>query len=82
MQIINSKEEYLEFWPYINKKSCTNFPKRYPCFCEKEHEDGGLMGCYWEIEIYYLPEDIKTKREIDFFLRGLNRDVEIESYSE
>ena len=76
--IINNREEYLEFWPYENKASCKRFPKEYPCFCERVLKDCGIMGDFWEIEIIYIPKDLKSDREIEIFLRGIKRQTEID----
>jgi hypothetical protein len=70
---IESKEEYIEFFPYKNVE-ITNFPKSYPCKCIKSWEEGGTLGCSYIIHVTYYPKDVTIEEAFDM---GFNPKIEI-----
>ena len=73
MERINTPEEFKEFYPYKsppNKEPCPaldEYPEKYPCFCEIEHEYGGIDGGHAEVRIIYPPDGV----DLYSFLLGL-----------
>jgi hypothetical protein len=61
---INSKEEYIEFFPYKNTE-ITKFPDKYPCICFKYSEEAGLMGSYWVVNVLYYPDDLTSEKDFE-----------------
>lgn len=67
MKLIKSKAEFKRFYPYKappNPEPCPapkDYPKRYPCFCEVEDRDGGIMGDYMTVRIAYPPKGCDLK---------------------
>jgi hypothetical protein len=66
--IIHNKEEFEEFYPYLNKE-IKEYPKEYPCVCRWYHEGGGLMGEYKQVYVTYFPKNVTPE---EAFIKGLN----------
>jgi hypothetical protein len=70
---INSRKEFRCFYPYKsppNSEPCPKpgeYPKKYPCFAEIEHCDGGLGGDHMRIKIVYPPKSC----DLSSFAAGL-----------
>lgn len=67
MKQINTPKEFKRFYPYKsppNKEPCpkpSQYPERYPCFCEVVHEDGGIGGGYMWVRKVYPPEGVDLR---------------------
>lgn len=69
---INSKEEYVEFFPYKNVE-IINFPKSYPCKCIKSWNYDGTLGRSCIIHVIYYPKDVTIEEAFDM---GFNPKIE------
>lgn len=71
--IVNSKEEFEEFYPY-SKDQIGEYPKEYPCVCKWMWEGGGLMGEYKQVYVIYFPKNVTIN---EAFIKGLESNWEI-----
>lgn len=70
---INNKEEFLKFYHYRKAdqpNKADKYPKKYPCYMNKEDEDFGIMGYAWVYYIAYPPK-FSNKRPEEIFEAGL-----------
>jgi hypothetical protein len=66
MKIINSDEEFEQFY-YYKKSKPDKYPAKYPCIVERVYHDGGLGGSQVEHRIFAIPEDAEPLA----YLRGM-----------
>lgn len=73
MTLIESAAAYDAFYPYSKGGyKPTVYPKHYPCLCDWEHCDGGLMGDYRKVTVLYLPHSFKHLTLREAFIAGVN----------
>lgn len=76
MTLIDSPEAYNAFYPYAQGGYKPRvYPRRYPCLCINERQEGGLGGDYWRMSVIYLPLDLATTPPHAAFIAGARAEV-------
>ncbi len=74
MTLIDSPEAYEAIWPYSGKPKL--YPARYPCLCNVERIDCGIMGDGRRIAVLYPPVSFAHINPLEAFILGATAEVE------